>query len=47
MAAQTEGFANMLIGAKFVDQGWEIRDGISIRYEYALPNGGRNHCLHS
>ena len=38
---QTEAFARTLIDAQIKDQGWKISDGISVRYEYTLPNGDR------
>lgn len=39
--AQTEAFARTLIDAQLDDQGWKISDGISVRYEYTLPDGDR------
>ena len=38
---QTEAFARTHIDAQLVDQDWKIRDGISVRYEYTLPDGDR------
>jgi type I restriction enzyme R subunit len=39
--AQTEAFARTLIDAQLKDQGWKISDGISVHYEYTLPDGDR------
>jgi type I restriction enzyme R subunit len=36
-----EAFARTLIDAQLKDQSWKISDGISIRYEYTLPDGNR------
>lgn len=38
---QTEAFARTLIDAQLKDQDWKISDGISVRYEYTLPDGDR------
>lgn len=38
---QTEAFARTLIDAQLKDQNWSISDGISVRYEYTLPDGDR------
>ncbi|MDP1610530.1 MAG: DEAD/DEAH box helicase family protein [Sulfuritalea sp.] len=39
--SKTEAFARTLIDAQLDDQGWKISDGISVRYEYTLPDGDR------
>lgn len=39
--SQTEAFARALIDAQLKDQGWNISDGISVRYEYTLADGDR------
>ncbi len=38
---QTEAFARTLIDAQLRDQGWNINDGISVRYEYTLADRDR------
>jgi type I restriction enzyme R subunit len=38
---QTEAFARTLIDAQLKDQDWKISDGISVRYEYTLPDCDR------
>lgn len=38
---QTEAYARTLIDAQLEDQGWKIRDGISVRYECTLADGDR------
>jgi type I restriction enzyme R subunit len=43
--SQTEAFARTLIDAQLVDQDWKISDGVSVRYEYTLPNGDRSDYL--
>lgn len=39
--SKTEAFARTLIDAQLADQDWKISDGISVRYEYTLPDGDR------
>ena len=41
MPPQTEAFARAVIDAQLEDQGWKIRDGVSVRYEYTLADGDR------
>lgn len=41
MAAQTEAFSRALIDAQLEDAGWKTRDGMSVRFEYTLPDGSR------
>ncbi len=41
MATQTDAFARTLIDAQLKDQHGKISDGISVRYEYTLPDGDR------
>ncbi len=38
---QTEAYARTLIDAQLADQDWKISDGLSVRYEYTLPDGDR------
>lgn len=39
--SQNEAFSRVLIDALLKDQGWKLTDGISVRYEYPLPDGTR------
>ena len=39
MAKQTEAFSRVVIDAQLSDAKWNLTDGRSVRYEYALPNG--------
>lgn len=39
--AQTEAFARAIIDAQLAAQGWKLTDGISVRFEYTLPDGDR------
>jgi type I restriction enzyme R subunit len=39
--SRTEAFSRTLIDAQLADQGLKISDGVSVRYEYTLPDGDR------
>lgn len=41
MRGQTEAFSRVKIDAQLKDVGWRIDDGVSVRYEYVLPDGTR------
>ena len=36
---QKEAFSRVLIDAQLQDVGWDLADGVSVRYEYQLPDG--------
>ena len=38
---QTEAFTRTIIDAQLKEQDWKVIDGISVRYEYTLPDGDR------
>ncbi len=37
----TEAFSRVIIDAQLADQGWRVADGVSVRFEHALPKGKR------
>lgn len=39
--ATTEAFSRVVIDALLTAQGWNLTDGFSVRFEYALPDGTR------
>ncbi len=39
MSGKTEAFARVKIDALLDDAGWNLTDGVSIQFEYALPDG--------
>ena len=41
MTPGNEAFSRVLIDAQLADQGWNMQDPNSVRYEYALPDGTR------
>lgn len=41
MPGPTEAFSRVKIDAQLRDVGWSIDDGMSVRYEYMLPDGTR------
>ncbi|MFA7095430.1 MAG: type I restriction endonuclease [Gammaproteobacteria bacterium] len=41
MAGTPEAFSRVVIDAQLKDVGWSLTDGVSVRYEYALPDDSR------
>lgn len=41
MAKGNEAFSRVVIDAQLKDQGWNVQDRNSVRYEYVLPDGSR------
>lgn len=41
MAAQTEAFSRALIDRQLEDAHWQVTDGVSVRFEYPLPDDTR------
>ena len=41
MSAQNEAFARVFIDDQLKEQGWDIKDNNSVRYEVVLPDGTR------
>ena len=42
MSGTTEAFSRVKIDALLNDAGWELTDGVSVRFEYALPDGTKS-----
>ncbi|MYA17164.1 MAG: restriction endonuclease subunit R [Gammaproteobacteria bacterium] len=42
MSGTTEAFSRVKIDALLRDAGWELTDGVSVRFEYALPDGTKS-----
>lgn len=41
MTGNTEAFSRVRIDALLGDAGWDLTDGTSVLFEYALPDGAR------
>ncbi len=41
MAPGNEASSRVVIDAQLVDQGWQMQDPNSVRYDYVLPDGSR------
>ncbi len=41
MTPGNEAFSRVVIDAQLADQGWNMQDPNSVRYEYVLPDGTR------
>ena len=41
MSRTTEAFSRVKIDALLKDAGWSLADGVSVLFEYALPDGSR------
>ena len=42
MRGKTEAFARVKIDDLLKDAGWNLTDGVSVQFEYALPGNVRN-----